>query len=795
MYAPSAARTGDKTHDARDVAMYAPSAARTKHQLIYPLSTVVMELAPLPVLLPGTDLASVIASLRKFELSSGSLDKVPQDRLDALDAEFNCEIFSLGDTPPENFDHGRIRAATARIRAHGLFTAVESFGQEYFESKGRGSLDDLRTAFAGVETAAKDRLLALHAGGRSLRMRPGWVPNGADTSVRSAQLTHRNHTVIQHHLAKLVNKGKAIAVELSDLSPSDRALVNINSTLLARKNGDTSGRFCLNLKKGHGGAPAFNDAMDSSMSLEYPRFSPIGSPEIAEMACRAREAYPGEVLYGGTMDSSQAFNQVSADAPYCLSTATRLGTLVIIPLTNQWADKYGGDAYGVYSEAFNQQHNVDRMRSVTYVDDTVLVNPLRILLRDMGDFSRLLDTAFGPGGENKDKRYVFKHRLVALGNEYDLHPDVWRVAPKELNRRKLVWAVTVLAPPQVRLMQSHDLEILIGLLMHHSQVLRPGASFMYCLYDCLHNPRSRDGDPEGSVRLSDGAMDDLDFWRQMVAITVDNPHYAGVSIDALRLTFRPKLYARGDACTGNGCGIYLSIHGHDGPVVEQLLFRWTRLELELFKRLGTTINCMEFVAALYGLIVWSVRLLGTQYCLRESAIALECDNVTAITYFLKARARSAAPSRVIQLYSTAKLIFGWNDRATFLKGEKNVRADGLSRQKGNTPAAFDGLDSPLPHDDTSKDPYAIAEALQRETYVTSTDASISYINEQVRRLREEGSPEAYSEADLLEDRTYCGASKLEVSCRRLLINCLLTPEFVHWNSLPKRLTDLLGDRT
>jgi len=594
----------------------------------------------------------------------------------------------------------------------------------------------------------------------------------------------------------MVNNGKAIAVELDYLTAADQALVNINSTLLASKNGDMSGRFCLNLKKGHGGTQAFNEALHPSMHDIFPRFSPIGAPDISELTCRARDAYPGEVLYGGTMDSHQAFNQVSADAPYCLASATRIGSLVIIPLTNQWADKLGGDAYGVYSEAFHQQHNAIRQRSATYVDDTVLVNPLRILLRDMGDMSRLMKTAFGPDGENMEKRHVLRQRLVALGNEYDLRPTVWRVAPKEANRRKLVWAVTVLAPPHVRVMQRHDLEILIGLLMFHSQVLRCGASFMYCLYDCLQNPRTRDGDPTDSVRLSDGARDDLDFWRQLLATTVANTHYAGVSIDVLRSTFRPTLFMRGDACTGNGCGIYLSIHGHDGPIVEQLLFRWTRLELLLFKRLGTTINCMEFVAGLYGLLVWSVRLLGTQYCLRDAAISLECDNVTAISYFLKARARSAAPARVIQLYSIAKTIFGWNDRPAFLKGEKNVRADGLSRQKGSLPAVFDGLDFSLPPDDeVGKTPSAVAEALEKENYLTSTAASISYIDEQVRRLQLDGSPEAYSEADLLATRTYCGASKLEVSCRRLLISCLLTPESVHWNSLPKRVTDLLGKVT
>ena len=222
------------------------------------------------------------------------------------------------------------------------------------------------------------------------------------------------------------------------------------------------------------------------------------------------------------------------------------------------------------------------------------------------------------------------------------------------------------------------------------------------------------------MRLSDGAIDDLDMWRQMTAITVANPHYAGVSINALRLTFRPRLFIRGDACTGNGCGVYLSIQGFEGPIVGQLLFRWTRLELELFRRLGTTINCMEFVAALYGLIVWSVSLLGTQYCLRDADIALECDNVTAISYFLKQRARSASPARLIQLYSISRIIFGWNDRPSYLKGEKNVRADGLSRQKGNRPPVFDDADFPFPlPDEFSEDSSDIASALQRETYLTS----------------------------------------------------------------------------
>jgi hypothetical protein len=262
-----------------------------RRQLIYPTTTVV-ELAPVPVLQPGADPPFIRASLRQFERGSGSLDATHQKERDALDVEFNCSTFTLGDSSPEDFDPERIRLATARILSDGLTSAVESLGQEYFNSKRRGSLDDLRSAFPDVERAATERLLALHASGRSLHMRPEWRPNGAATGVGSDRLTHPHYAVFRHQLAKQVNKGKAIAIELADLSAADRALVNINSTLLARKNGDPSGRFCLNLKKGHGSL-AFNDAMDPSMAVEFPRFRPINCSHIAEMACK--EVIPAQL--------------------------------------------------------------------------------------------------------------------------------------------------------------------------------------------------------------------------------------------------------------------------------------------------------------------------------------------------------------------------------------------------------------------------------------------------------------------------------------------------------------------
>jgi hypothetical protein len=56
---------------------------------------------------------------------------------------------------------------------------------------------------------------------------------------------------------------------------------------------------------------------------------------------------------------------------------------------------------------------------------------------------------------------------------------------------------------------------------------------------------------------------------------------------------------------------------------------------------------------------------------------------------------------------------GWNDRPSFLKGELNVRSDGLSRQKGNGPASDDGLDIALPPGHLLDTPSDIARAIDR----------------------------------------------------------------------------------
>jgi hypothetical protein len=80
---------------------------------------------------------------------------------------------------------------------------------------------------------------------------------------------------------------------------------------------------------------AFNDGLHESMADSFLRFKPINASHISELACSARDKYPGQLLYGGSMDSSEAFNQVSASADYCLATATRSDDHVVIPLTNQ----------------------------------------------------------------------------------------------------------------------------------------------------------------------------------------------------------------------------------------------------------------------------------------------------------------------------------------------------------------------------------------------------------------------------------------------------------------------------
>ena len=78
---------------------------------------------------------------------------------------------------------------------------------------------------------------------------------------------------------------------------------------------------------------------------------------------------------------------------------------------------------------------------------------------------------------------VLPQQLVGLGFDFNLDTTVWRVSPKDRNIRKIAYAVQVLIPPGSDWVDRNTLQSVAGLLCWHSQVIRPGASYLYCMFN------------------------------------------------------------------------------------------------------------------------------------------------------------------------------------------------------------------------------------------------------------------------------------------------------------------------
>lgn len=678
-----------------------------------------------------------------------------------LIAMFGRKPFSLGSTPPLRFDREKIKLANDSVRRFGIKKAIASWTEQLRNSQQRSSAERVSDFFEGIDPEAKARLIQVHEEGRDRCMLEGWRPNGASTNARSGLSSHPNRDIFEHRLAELVRDGKAVAIDLSCMSELQKSLINVNEALLAFKSGNDAGRFCINFKKGVANE-AFNDCLDRrALRLLYPKVQLTSATQVAELACRARQDNPGEALHGATMDVSGAYNLVGANVDYCLDTATRLGDVVIIFLTNQWADAAGGDAYGVISTAIDAKHNVERRRSVTYVDDTILVNTCQKLTTDMTDMDEIFRVALGPDGQNEEKRIRFENSLVALGAEFDLRPEVWRAAPKERNRWKLEYAMFVQIPEGSTYVAIDDLRSVAGLLLWHSNTLVVGKSFLYTIYDSIEHGAS---DASGRRLLSEGTKQDLEVWRTIVAITAKYPHYAGVSLDHLRVDFFPSLFCRTDASTTIGAGGILTVDGFRGRVVRTAQIMWTIEELRAFQAMGVAINTLEFLAAFFCLLVWTVELQDSPHSLHEASIAIELDNKAAISWLMKQRGRSKSAYTLVRAYSLAKFIFKWNDRPGFVRGVDNVEADHLSR------AVYDAI----AHDDEPNIP------IQFDVFITQMELK--------RRQKHE------DEESREKERISCNTSAIQASCRELLMRCVVQPDTLLLSSLLGALTSLAGTR-
>jgi len=312
---------------------------------------------------------------------------------------------------------------------------------------------ELRLRLEGLPSAT--RAVDVLANGARKFMKPSFVPNGGrQFSLGRSYESHRS--LINHAVAEVAEKGRCLIFSMDALIEAGcMHEIHTSPFTHAEKAGDPKGRVCHNLSKRTSSFPSVNESIDFDASDAcYPMPTLPLLPDIAEMACKCKEANPGKQIAGGTIDVNAAYQQFAQSVETAKLVASQVKVphgdgwrrLVVIYTVGTFGHSRAGNVYCAIGSAISERHNqgLENPRSCTYIDDGILVSPGEGLGASMEEYKAEVVAAFGQIGVKAEKVKSWESKLEAIGWDFDF--VTWRVQPKMRGLAKLVIVLFDLVP-------------------------------------------------------------------------------------------------------------------------------------------------------------------------------------------------------------------------------------------------------------------------------------------------------------------------------------------------------------
>ena len=545
-----------------------------------------------------------------------------------------------------------------------------------------GSERELRGRFEGLNGNHTAVDVLCH-GARDY-MAEGYVPNGGRECQFGASYK-KYRPICNENLLNLVKAGRAVAFSLDALKESGLITeLHISPLLWAPKSGKIKGRVCLHLSKRSSTFESVNYSIDDiKCDLAYPLKPLPLLPDLCEMACQQRDQFQGEPIAGATIDISDGYHQFAQTVESAKRHATQIMVprpgmpgafmiVVCIYVVGIFGSKKAGNIFcagnNMVDEIHNRGHAVKR--STTYIDDTMILGPRRLIRQWLQDCVDAAVSVWGPFAINEDKKKCWDDRLIGIGWELDF--EAWRAQPKDKGMAKMLLALFETVPEDASLIRERDMDHLKGLLQWYAPGIPAGQAFLSSLYAC---PLINLGQGSFRYRLSNAAKRDLSWWRALILVAYHHPHILGGDIDALRRMKVPHFHMRTDASTTVGGGGLVSLTSGGFPLsVPDDAIRWTVEEMRVFDEQNISINTLEYYAAVYFVMLWADRFIG-------QVIHLECDNTAAVSWLMKSRANTGneAADALTKIFSLFCLTHSIVVTSSHLPGVDNVIADFRSR--------------------------------------------------------------------------------------------------------------------
>ena len=282
-----------------------------------------------------------------------------------------------------------------------------------------------------------------------------------------------------------------------------------------------------------------------------------------------------------------------------------------------------------------------------YVDDFVVVGPPESV-KCSSDLELLLQTCADLGVEvAEDKTEGPSTCLTVLGIELDSVAMELRLPQEKLTR--LRDALTSWRGRRSGIRK--DLESLVGLLQHASQVVRPGRIFLRRLYNLLAQIRSYK--PHHSVRLNAEAQADLEWWSTFLL------SWNGTSILRPVTTSNPDIDVWSDASGSWGCGALWQT-------------RWLQVSWDSWPIASASISAKELFPIVVAAAVWGAVWRGLTVC-------FHCDNMAVVEVLNRQAAKEPLMCHQLRTLFYLAARFDFDVTARHTPGVSNVAADAISR--------------------------------------------------------------------------------------------------------------------
>ena len=543
------------------------------------------------------------------------------------------------------------------------------------------SADEMRKTLKHVTN--RHKIIDLLQNGQRRAMVESFIPNGG-REVSSGGSYKKMRQICNQSIYDLHQKNQCVIISydtLKRMGAMDE--LHVSPLVWATKPGKVLGRTCLHASKSLRNHKSYNESIDMIKSRQlYAKPDLPLLQDLAEMACRQQDAFPGQVLAGATVDVSTAYNQFPMTPGAAKLTATQIDVprtlggwikLIVVYIVGMFGCATAGDVYCQIAQTVDELHNEGRFetpRSKTYIDDGLLIDSPDNITVSTEQYIGHVETLLGNNETiQREKVKIWQSELEGIGWHFDFR--TWTVRPKEKGMAKMLLSLFRDIALEATSISETDLDKLTGLLTWYSDGIPSGAKFVSSFYACKHKINNQ----SKRAKITDEVKQDLLWWRAILVVAYTRPQVIAASISSVRRNLSVSKFMHTDASSLVGGGAYVS-DTLDGPTSPEYLaepLRWTKAEMNTFQQMKTSINVLEYFTVIYYVMVW-----GNLF--RNQVIHVKCDNTAAVSWIMRNRAKhNSAADSLARIFSLFCLSHNITIICTHIKGVENVLADYLSR--------------------------------------------------------------------------------------------------------------------